>query len=64
MIAALEGKMELDKAVEKIKTQTRRYAKRQLTWFRRWDFIEWLPADEKKPEELKEILLSRLAAKQ
>ncbi|MEP2446901.1 MAG: tRNA (adenosine(37)-N6)-dimethylallyltransferase MiaA [Balneola sp.] len=64
MIAVLEGKMELDKAVEKIKTQTRRYAKRQLTWFRRWDFIEWLPADEKKPEELKEILLSRLAAKQ
>ncbi|OAN61253.1 tRNA (adenosine(37)-N6)-dimethylallyltransferase MiaA [Balneola sp. EhC07] len=64
MIAVLEGKMELDKAIEKIKTQTRRYAKRQLTWFRRWDFIEWLPADEKKPEELKEILLSRLAAKQ
>lgn len=64
IIAVLEGKMELDKAIEKIKTQTRRYAKRQLTWFRRWDFIEWLPADEKKPEELKEILLSRLAAKQ
>lgn len=64
IIAVLEDKMELDKAVEKVKTQTRRYAKRQLTWFRRWDFIEWLPADEKKPEELKEILLSRLAAKQ
>ncbi|MBO6622000.1 MAG: tRNA (adenosine(37)-N6)-dimethylallyltransferase MiaA [Balneola sp.] len=64
IIAVLEGKMELDKAVEKIKTQTRRYAKRQLTWFRRWDFIEWLPADKKKPEELKEILLSHLAAKQ
>jgi len=64
IIAVLEGKMELDKAIEKIKTQTRRYAKRQLTWFRRWNFIEWLPADEKKPEELKEILLSRLAAKQ
>jgi tRNA dimethylallyltransferase len=64
IITVLEGTMELDKAIEKIKTQTRRYAKRQLTWFRRWDFIEWLPADEKKPEELKEILLSRLAAKQ
>ena len=64
IIAVLEGKMELDKAIEKIKTQTRRYAKRQLTWFRRWNFIEWLPADEKKPQELKEILLSRLAAKQ
>lgn len=64
IISVLESKMQLETAVEKIKTQTRRYAKRQLTWFRRWDFVEWLPADEKKPEELKEIMLSRLAAKQ
>ncbi|MFY0684787.1 MAG: tRNA (adenosine(37)-N6)-dimethylallyltransferase MiaA [Balneola sp.] len=64
IIAVLNEEMELEKAVEKIKTQSRRYAKRQLTWFKRWDFIEWLPADEKKPEELKEIILSRLAAKQ
>lgn len=64
IISVLESKMQLETAVEKIKTQTRRYAKRQLTWFRRWNFIEWLPADEKKPEELKEIMLSRLAAKQ
>ncbi|MEP1152587.1 MAG: tRNA (adenosine(37)-N6)-dimethylallyltransferase MiaA [Balneola sp.] len=64
IIAVLNEEMELEKAVEKIKTQSRRYAKRQLTWFKRWDFIEWLPADEKKPEELKEIMLSRLAAKQ
>ena len=64
IIAVLEGKMELDKAVEKIKTQTRRYAKRQLTWFKRWDFNEWLPGDEKKTEELKKILLTHLTAKQ
>lgn len=64
IIAVLNEEMELDKAVDKIKTQSRRYAKRQLTWFKRWDFIEWLPADEKKPKELKEIMLSRLAAKQ
>lgn len=64
IISVLNNEMDLETATRKIKTQTRRYAKRQLTWFRRWDFIEWLPADEKKPEELKEILLSRLAAKQ
>ncbi len=62
IIAYLEGKWSLDKAIEKIKTHTRRYAKRQLTWFRRWDFIEWLPAQSKKPEELKEIVLRHLAA--
>ncbi len=64
IISVLNNEMDLETAIRKIKTQTRRYAKRQLTWFRRWDFIEWLPADEKKPEELKEILLSGLAAKQ
>ena len=64
MIAVLSEEMDLDTAIEKIKIQTRRYAKRQLTWFRRWDFIQWLPADEKKIEELKEIMLSSLAAKQ
>ena len=29
-----------DTMIEKIKTNTRRYAKRQLTWFRRWKFIQ------------------------
>ncbi|XWN36628.1 MAG: tRNA (adenosine(37)-N6)-dimethylallyltransferase MiaA [Balneola sp.] len=64
IISVLNNEMDLETAIRKIKTQSRRYAKRQLTWFRRWDFIEWLPADEKKPEELKEIILSGLAAKQ
>lgn len=64
MIAVLEGTMTKAEAVEKMKTQTRRYAKRQLTWYRRWDFIKWLPANEKKTPELKEIVLSDLAAMQ
>jgi len=63
IIAFLEGEMSKEAAIEKIKTQSRRYAKRQLTWFKRWGFIEWLPAQTKKVEELKEIMLSRLAAK-
>ena len=28
--------------IEKIKMETRRYAKRQLTWFRRYDNITWI----------------------
>lgn len=63
IIAYLEGEMSKEIAIEKIKTQSRRYAKRQLTWFKRWNFIEWLPAQTKKVEELKEIMLSHLAAK-
>lgn len=37
-----EGKCELSEAVEKIKQESRRYAKRQLTWFRRNKEIIWL----------------------
>lgn len=35
IIEFLDNKISLDEAVEKIKQNTRRYAKRQLTWFRR-----------------------------
>ena len=30
-----DGKLSLEQAVEDIKTHTRRYAKRQMTWFNR-----------------------------
>jgi tRNA dimethylallyltransferase len=43
----LDGEWSLDLAIEKIKTNTRRYAKRQMTWFGRDEEIEWfLPDDE------------------
>lgn len=63
IIRYLNDEWTLDKAIEKIKTHTRRYAKRQLTWFRRWDFINWLDADMHNTPKLAEILLSDLAAK-
>ena len=34
IISAIEGKCTLEEATEQIKLSTRRYAKRQLTWFR------------------------------
>lgn len=42
----MEGKCTLDEAVEQIKTDSRRYAKRQLTWFRRDKDIHWFHPDE------------------
>lgn len=48
-----EGKCTLDEAKENIKRETRRYAKRQLTWFRREEDAAWLFADDyKDPEDL------------
>ncbi|HSP39832.1 MAG TPA: tRNA (adenosine(37)-N6)-dimethylallyltransferase MiaA, partial [Gillisia sp.] len=41
LFAYFEGKCTLDKAVEEIKKNTRRFAKRQLTWFRKEEGITW-----------------------
>jgi tRNA dimethylallyltransferase len=42
----LDGNCSLDHTIEKIKTNTRRYAKRQLTWFKRDNSINWFHPDE------------------
>ncbi|MCP9291348.1 tRNA (adenosine(37)-N6)-dimethylallyltransferase MiaA [Gracilimonas sediminicola] len=61
IIKYLEGEWTLEKAVEKIKTSTRRYAKRQITWFKRWEFIEWLDAEELSVDEMKERIVLKVA---
>lgn len=43
----LDGHEDLDFAVEKIKVNSRRYAKRQLTWFKKDDEIRWFNPEEK-----------------
>ena len=45
LIPYFKGHAKLEECVEKIKQETRRYAKRQLTWFRRMDKINWVYAD-------------------
>lgn len=37
----LEDKCSLEAALEKMKTNTRRFAKRQMTWFKRDERVEW-----------------------
>ncbi len=41
-----KGEAALEECIEKLKRETRRYAKRQLTWFRRDKEIHWLYVDE------------------
>ncbi len=41
-IAALEGKCTIEEAADQVRQSSRRYAKRQLTWFRRNPAIHWL----------------------
>ncbi len=42
LVEYFEGRCTLDAAIDKIKQESRRYAKRQLTWFKRNNEIIWL----------------------
>jgi tRNA dimethylallyltransferase len=42
LMAYLDGEMSLDEAVAEIKRATRRFVKRQLSWFRRDPRVHWL----------------------
>jgi len=44
----LDGRCTLAQAIENIKTNTRRYAKRQLTWFKKDKDYHWFHPDQKK----------------
>lgn len=41
IIACLEGEYDLEEAIRLVKRNTRRYAKRQMTWFRRYKDMIW-----------------------
>jgi len=51
IIPYIKGEMGLEEATEILKRNTRRYAKRQMTWFRRYDNVQWL-----NPNELGKII--------
>ena len=65
MAAHLRGECPLGEAMERMKRNTRRYAKRQLSWFRGDPRIHWLPvAPDKTIEELREQALGLLEGRQ
>ncbi|MCC8423952.1 tRNA (adenosine(37)-N6)-dimethylallyltransferase MiaA [Mucilaginibacter sp. UR6-11] len=51
-----DGKTDLDRAVELIKQNTRRFAKRQVTWFRKDKDIYWLGPEAIQPETISGLL--------
>ncbi len=57
LLQHLEGECSLEDAVSQIKLQTRHFAKRQLTWFKRERNVVWVDMDEyKTPEEAAEFI--------
>ena len=66
LFAYLEGEYPLEEAVRIIKRDTRHFAKRQLTWFRRERDVVWIDRQENEQDERKilESMLSVLREKQ
>jgi len=58
IIQHLDGEISLERAVELIKRNTRHYAKRQMTWFRKDERIKWF--DIGKPDDL-DIVADKIA---
>jgi len=52
ILDALEGQYSLDEAKEKIKQGSRRYAKRQMTWFKKEQGINWLDITNKNTDDI------------
>ncbi len=59
----LKGEKTLEDAAEEIRRNTRRYAKRQLTWFRRRKDIIWLTPDEHMEDTAVEIIKKKFPQK-
>ncbi|CDZ74935.1 tRNA dimethylallyltransferase [Peptoniphilus sp. ING2-D1G] len=60
IIAYLKGEYDFDEAVRLIKRNSRRYAKRQITWFKKDDRINWI---DKNSVDYKEKINNLIGAK-
>ena len=56
VVQYLNGNLNRDEMIQKIKMETRRYAKRQLTWFRKYPNIIWLDGLESTQNNIEIIL--------
>ena len=61
LIDYLEDNCSLDEAIYRLKRDTRHYAKRQLTWFKREKDVTWVNKDEFSSEdEILDFMLQKL----
>ena len=46
MLGFIRGEMSIDEAADTLKSATRKYAKRQMTWFNAKKYVVWIDADD------------------
>ena len=56
VVEYLNGLITKDEMIDKIKMETRRYAKRQLTWFRKYKNLIWINGLDDVQNNIKIIL--------
>lgn len=57
VVSFLQGKTDRQTMVEQLKQNTRHFAKRQFTWFRRDPNIKWIDLDNTSKEEAADIII-------
>jgi tRNA dimethylallyltransferase len=60
-LAYLEGLQSFDETIAMIKRNSRRYAKRQMTWFRRDPRIRWIDWDPQRMQECADCCMALFA---
>lgn len=55
-MAVLSGELSVEEAISLTQRDTRRYAKRQMTWFRKEKDVHWLPFSGDEPQALRRVL--------
>ena len=64
IVAYLTGDLDYQTAIDKVKQATRHFAKRQFTWYRRMNYIDWYDvSDYADMEALADVLHEKLAAR-
>ncbi len=64
VLCALEGRCTLDEALDQVRLRSRRYAKRQLSWFRRDARVRWIDLDSTDLEEACALVVGSLGKKE
>ncbi|MFA5271781.1 MAG: tRNA (adenosine(37)-N6)-dimethylallyltransferase MiaA [Candidatus Omnitrophota bacterium] len=59
----LNGEYDKETAKDKMKMNTRRFAKRQITWFKPDKRIEWIDADDMDADAIRNYILEKLGSK-